>query len=351
MKLTTENVEAFLLLYAENELDAATRAEVEAFLAENPSYKELLADYDPAFRLPEPPAPAYPRKSALLRTAVIPMWVRWAGSAAAVLLLLAGTFAVWHQVGRHGDALDGNSSLVAVVSEPKDTIQRSGTGVGQESPVSQEQIQIAPMASETMRNRQNLSARNVGTKQKKGGMNMKNESSETLLAEAVQPMEPVRYVQSKKDVETVEKANTVRLMESVRQSDAAQSVERLEMPSTEQMVAAEPVKKTMAVEPSGNSVKEPSENHSADIQGMNQPVQYVMVYSFEADSVSTMPEEASFGERLPVPENVRTFGKLAGKLFARTMVERYPQANEKLVNVYEKAEMFAKPLASNFLKK
>ncbi|MBO4402112.1 MAG: hypothetical protein J5792_00295, partial [Bacteroidales bacterium] len=184
MKLTTENVEAFLLLYAENELDAATRAEVEAFLAENPSYKELLADYDPAFRLPEPPAPAYPRKSALLRAAVIPMWVRWAGSAAAVLLLLAGTFAVWHQVGRHGDALDGNSSLVAVVSEPKDTIQRSGTGVGQEYPVSQEQIQTAPMASETMRN-QNLSARNVGTKQKKGGMNMKNESSETLLAEAV----------------------------------------------------------------------------------------------------------------------------------------------------------------------
>ena len=87
-KETTENIEAQLLLYAENELDPAARAEVEALLAQHPEYRQMLAEYDPDFRLPVPETPAFPNKEALLHRTVLPLWVRRSMSAAAVILLL-----------------------------------------------------------------------------------------------------------------------------------------------------------------------------------------------------------------------------------------------------------------------
>lgn len=95
MKLNSENIEAYLLQYAENELDEATRAEVEAFLAENPEYRELLEAYDPDFRLPVPPTPAYPNKKALQKPVPMPMWWINTRRAAAIVLLLLVSAAVW----------------------------------------------------------------------------------------------------------------------------------------------------------------------------------------------------------------------------------------------------------------
>lgn len=86
--MKTENIEALLLQYAENELDDAARAEVEALLAAHPEYIRMLEEYDPAFRLPAPPAPEFPDKGTLLKTIPMPRWIVRSLSAAAVILLL-----------------------------------------------------------------------------------------------------------------------------------------------------------------------------------------------------------------------------------------------------------------------
>ena len=86
--MKTENIEALLLQYAENELDDAARAEVEALLAAHPEYLRMLEEYDPTFRLPAPPAPEFPDKGTLLKTIPIPRWIVRSLSAAAVILLL-----------------------------------------------------------------------------------------------------------------------------------------------------------------------------------------------------------------------------------------------------------------------
>ncbi len=86
--MKTENIEALLLQYAENELDDAARAEVEALLAAHPEYLRMLEEYDPAFRLPVTPAPEFPDKGTLLKTIPMPRWIVRSLSAAAVILLL-----------------------------------------------------------------------------------------------------------------------------------------------------------------------------------------------------------------------------------------------------------------------
>ncbi|MBR4512070.1 MAG: hypothetical protein IKO59_04670 [Bacteroidales bacterium] len=86
--MKTENIEALLLQYAENELDDAARAEVEALLAAHPEYLRMLEEYDPTFRLPAPPAPEFPDKGTLLKTIPMPRWIVRSLSAAAVILLL-----------------------------------------------------------------------------------------------------------------------------------------------------------------------------------------------------------------------------------------------------------------------
>lgn len=103
--MKTENIEALLLQYAENELDDAARAEVEAMLAAHPEYLRMLEEYDPAFRLPAPPAPEFPDKGTLLKTIPMPRWIVRSLSAAAVILLLC--LAIPTTI-RHLHRTDGN---------------------------------------------------------------------------------------------------------------------------------------------------------------------------------------------------------------------------------------------------
>ena len=103
--MKTENIEALLLQYAENELDDAARAEVEALLAAHPEYLRMLEEYDPAFRLPAPPAPEFPDKGTLLKTIPMPRWIVRSLSAAAVILLLC--LAIPTAI-RHLHQTDGN---------------------------------------------------------------------------------------------------------------------------------------------------------------------------------------------------------------------------------------------------
>ncbi len=103
--MKTENIEALLLQYAENELDDAARAEVEALLAAHPEYLRMLEEYDTAFRLPAPPAPEFPDKGTLLKTVPMPRWIVRSLSAAAVILLLC--LAIPTAI-RHLHRTDGN---------------------------------------------------------------------------------------------------------------------------------------------------------------------------------------------------------------------------------------------------
>ena len=127
----TENIEAQLLLYAENELDPAARAEVEALLAQHPEYRQMLAEYDPDFRLPVPETPAYPNKGALLHRTVLPLWVRRTASAAAVILLLCLAIpTAYRQLHRPGnETVAGNNTLQpatpAIQTQPTDSMADS----------------------------------------------------------------------------------------------------------------------------------------------------------------------------------------------------------------------------------
>ena len=127
----TENIEAQLLLYAENELDPAARAEVEALLAQHPEYRQMLAEYDPDFRLPVPETPAYPNKGALLHRTVLPLWVRRTASAAAVILLLCLAIpTAYRQLHRPGnETVAGNNTLQpatpAAQPQPADSVADS----------------------------------------------------------------------------------------------------------------------------------------------------------------------------------------------------------------------------------
>ena len=127
----TENIEAQLLQYAENELDPAARAEVEALLAQHPEYRQMLAEYDPDFRLPVPGTPVYPNKGALLHRTVLPLWVRRTASAAAVILLLCLAIpTAYRQLHRPGnETVAGNNTLQpatpAAQPQPADSVADS----------------------------------------------------------------------------------------------------------------------------------------------------------------------------------------------------------------------------------
>lgn len=331
MKLTTDNVEAFLLLYAENELDEITRKEVETFLTENPSYRELLADYDPNFRLPEPSTPVYSRKAALLHKVVIPVWVRWVGSAAAVLLLLAGSFAVWYKVGGQTDELRGSSSLVAVTCDSNNTIQMLKNTVISEKKqdafvLSQEETKLDPIVLEKFHSPHIYSARNADEKLKDGDENLKKESQEILLATSEQQTE------TKLEMNIMDKSN---LLYSADKQKDLPTLERLEKSQANNFT----------------ETKDSLDNSVEDALGINQSIHYVKVYSFETDSLSELQEKGSvFVVRLPLPENVRKLGKFIGRLFVGSF-EHYPQAGEKLLNLFEKAEMITKPLIPNLMAK
>lgn len=98
--MTNENIEAWLLRYAEKELNPEEISEVEAYLQIHPEWAEVLSDYDPDFRLPEAKGICCPIKDRLLQNPrpgilMLPWW-KYA-SAAAVLLLLAVTVAVLYR--------------------------------------------------------------------------------------------------------------------------------------------------------------------------------------------------------------------------------------------------------------
>ena len=66
MNITSHNYETFFMLYADNELDAAARQEVEAFIAVNPQLEEELAILQ-SFKLQPDEAVVFTGKQALLR--------------------------------------------------------------------------------------------------------------------------------------------------------------------------------------------------------------------------------------------------------------------------------------------
>lgn len=93
MNINKENIEAYLLDYAEGTLTPQQKEEVESFLALNPQYKEMLALYDDSIKLEEEPI-IFMGKEDLKRGAVLP-WKKFAytiSSLAAVALLLLGLF-------------------------------------------------------------------------------------------------------------------------------------------------------------------------------------------------------------------------------------------------------------------
>lgn len=134
--MKTENIEALLLQYAENELDDTARAEVEALLAAHPEYLRMLEEYDPAFRLPVTPAPEFPDKGTLLKTIPMPRWIVRSLSAAAVILLLClaipTTLRHLHQTGgneftaQNGGERQTQPAATAAAMQPANTIPAKG---------------------------------------------------------------------------------------------------------------------------------------------------------------------------------------------------------------------------------
>lgn len=93
MNISKENIEAYLLDYAEGTLTSEEKKEVEAFLALNPEYKEMLSLYDDSIKLEADPM-IFMAKEDLKRGAVLP-WKKIAytiSSLVAVALLLFGLF-------------------------------------------------------------------------------------------------------------------------------------------------------------------------------------------------------------------------------------------------------------------
>lgn len=85
--ITMENYEGWLMRYADGELTAAERRQVEAFLAEHPDLREELDEVS-SVRV-TPLVATMPGKERLLRREPAGVWLRVA--AAAALLVVAGT--------------------------------------------------------------------------------------------------------------------------------------------------------------------------------------------------------------------------------------------------------------------
>lgn len=87
-KIDNNNYEMWLLRYAEGELSAAERAEVEAWLADHPEAAEELALYNEAPRLEADESVRY---GAVPRQHTHPLWpalLRWSAAAAVVVALM-----------------------------------------------------------------------------------------------------------------------------------------------------------------------------------------------------------------------------------------------------------------------
>jgi len=124
MKIDQENIEEYILLWLDGELDAASAAEVSAFLERNESCRPLLEAYRAAV-LPADKDIVYPGKELLLREepAVAPFRKRaWPlrRAAAAAVLLLAGGMLHWLLT---ADRRQEPSPRAAIVLQQKPAIQ------------------------------------------------------------------------------------------------------------------------------------------------------------------------------------------------------------------------------------
>lgn len=93
MNINKENIETYLLDYAEGTLSVQQKKEVESFLALNPEYREMLSLYDASIKLEEEPI-IFTGKEDLKHAVILP-WkkiVYTLSSLAAVALLLLGLF-------------------------------------------------------------------------------------------------------------------------------------------------------------------------------------------------------------------------------------------------------------------
>lgn len=93
MNINKENIEAYLLDYAEGTLSVQQKKEVESFLALNPEFREMLSLYDDSIKLEEEPI-IFTGKEDLKHAVILP-WkkiVYTLSSLAAVALLLLGLF-------------------------------------------------------------------------------------------------------------------------------------------------------------------------------------------------------------------------------------------------------------------
>ena len=117
MTITNDNYEWWFYRYAEGELDAGQRAEVEAFAAQHPALAEELALYDPTLKLEAAPA-VYADKESLRRRQPQPLalW-RWAAAAMVAAAVVAG---VWMIDG----GTPAESPMVAQVAVPQPAPQQ-----------------------------------------------------------------------------------------------------------------------------------------------------------------------------------------------------------------------------------
>lgn len=96
MKITKDNIEVILFDYAEGDLSPKEQKEVEAFLENNPQYKQMLSSYKDCKGLDKPSEVKFTEKDELFTLATgkkarsivfVPRYMKYACSIAAMILL------------------------------------------------------------------------------------------------------------------------------------------------------------------------------------------------------------------------------------------------------------------------
>lgn len=96
MKITKDNIEVILFDYAEGDLSPKEQKEVEAFLENNPQYKQMLSSYKDCKGLDKPSEVKFTEKNELFTLATgkkarsivfVPRYMKYACSIAAMILL------------------------------------------------------------------------------------------------------------------------------------------------------------------------------------------------------------------------------------------------------------------------
>ena len=96
MKITKDNIEVLLFDYAEGDLSPKEQKEVEAFLENNPQYKQMLSSYKDCKGLDKPSEVKFTEKDELFTLATgkkarsivfVPRYMKYACSIAAMILL------------------------------------------------------------------------------------------------------------------------------------------------------------------------------------------------------------------------------------------------------------------------